>query len=180
MAWVLLLASAAAVLVIGAASTLLILGSLTPAVAVPGLFWLSFAAACAATVVSVGIRSLRWVFLLRRASVRIPIRDAYIGYFSGLSLLFAPFLIGEIAIRAHVLRARGRVPISTVVVVNLWERALDLTALAAIAAAAGVATAADSRVVGVSIALVLATLIYLAFDRLLTLTLPAGPLERLL
>jgi putative tricarboxylic transport membrane protein len=31
-----------------------------------------------------------------------------------------------------------------------------------------------------AIALVLTTLIYLAFDRLLTLSLPAGPLERLL
>ena len=32
---------------------------------------------------------------------RIPIRDAYIGYFAGLSLLFAPFLLGEIAVRAR-------------------------------------------------------------------------------
>ena len=31
-----------------------------------------------------------------------------------------------------------------------------------------------------AIALVMTTLIYLAFDRLLTLSLPAGPLERLL
>jgi len=35
-------------------------------------------------------------------------------------------------------------------------------------------------VVDAIIALVMTTLIYLAFDRLLTLTLPAGPLERLL
>ena len=34
--------------------------------------------------------------------------------------------------------------------------------------------------VDLAIALVLSTLIYLAFDRLLTLSLPAGPLERLL
>ena len=31
-----------------------------------------------------------------------------------------------------------------------------------------------------AIALVMTTLIYLAFDRLLTLSLPAGPLERLM
>jgi putative tricarboxylic transport membrane protein len=31
-----------------------------------------------------------------------------------------------------------------------------------------------------AIALVMSTLIYLAFDRLLTLSLPAGPLERLM
>jgi ubiquinone/menaquinone biosynthesis C-methylase UbiE len=155
MAWVLLLASAAAVLVIGVASTVLIVGSLTSDVPVPGLFWPAFAGACAATIVSVGIRSLRWVFLLRRASIRIPIRDAYIGYFSGLSLLFAPFLIGEIAIRAHVLRARGRVPFGTVVVVNLWERLLDLTALAAIAGVIGLLIASDVRVIVVSLVLAL-------------------------
>jgi putative tricarboxylic transport membrane protein len=34
--------------------------------------------------------------------------------------------------------------------------------------------------VDTAIALVLSTLIYLAFDRILTLSLPAGPLERLL
>ena len=34
--------------------------------------------------------------------------------------------------------------------------------------------------VDLAIALVMSTLIYLAFDRLLTLSLPAGPLERLL
>ena len=35
--------------------------------------------------------------------------------------------------RALVLRARGRVPVATTVVVNLWERLLDLVALAVIA-----------------------------------------------
>ena len=73
-------------------------------------FWVGLAAAAALTIVSLMLRSLRWIFLLRRAETRIPIRDAYIGYFAGLSLLLAPFLLGEIAVRAAVLRARGRVP----------------------------------------------------------------------
>ncbi len=88
--------------------------------------------AAALTIVSLMLRSLRWIFLLRRAHVRIPIRDAYIGYFAGLSLLLTPFLLGEIAVRALVHRARGRVPAATVVVVNLWERLLDLVALGVI------------------------------------------------
>ena len=61
--------------------------------------------ACVLTVASLSLRSLRWIFLLRRAETRIPIRDAYIGYFAGLSLLFAPLLLGEIAVRACVHRA---------------------------------------------------------------------------
>src|SRR5688572_10372986 len=83
------------------------------------------------------LRSLRWVFLLRRAQVRIPIRDAYVGYFAGLSLLLAPFLLGEIAVRAIVLRARGDVPVATTIVVNLWERFVDFIALGVIAGGLG-------------------------------------------
>ena len=140
MAWVLLLASAAAVLLTGLFGTALILGGLTrwPAQIGPG-FWVRLLAACGLTVASLALRSLRWAFLLRRADTRIPIRDAYIGYFAGLSLLLAPFLLGEIAVRALVLRARGHVPVATTVIVNLWERLLDLVALAVIAGMLGVA-----------------------------------------
>jgi ubiquinone/menaquinone biosynthesis C-methylase UbiE/uncharacterized membrane protein YbhN (UPF0104 family) len=140
MAWVLLLASAAAVLLTGLFGTAIILGGLAgwPAQIGPG-FWIRMLAASGLTVASLALRSLRWVFLLRRAETRIPIRDAYIGYFAGLSLLLAPFLLGEIAVRALVLRARGRVPVATTVIVNLWERLLDLVSLALIAGTLGVA-----------------------------------------
>ncbi len=133
-AWVLLLASAAAVLVTGLFGTVLVLSQLGggPGAWSPA-FWLRLVVAATLTIVSLMLRSLRWIFLLRRAHVRIPIRDAYIGYFAGLSLLLTPFLLGEIAVRALVHRARGRVPAATVVVVNLWERLLDLVALGVIA-----------------------------------------------
>ena len=131
MAWVVLVASAAAVALAGIAATTIIFGSLGGPAPPAGL-WFRFLVAGALTVASLSLRSLRWIFLLRRAEVRIPIRDAYIGYFSGLSLLFAPLLLGEIAVRAAVLRARGRVPVSTTVVVNVWERLLDLAALGVI------------------------------------------------
>src|SRR5439155_27325055 len=97
-------------------------------------------AAWAFAVISLSVRSLRWRFLLRRAETRIPIRDAYIGYFAGLSLLFAPFLIGEIAVRAYVNRVRGRVPILTTAVVNVLERVMDLVALAFVAGSATLVT----------------------------------------
>jgi hypothetical protein len=68
----------------------------------------------------------------------MPLRDAFIGYFSGLTLLFAPFLLGEMAIRAVVHRARTGVRPGAICVINLWERYLDATALAVIAAATSV------------------------------------------
>jgi ubiquinone/menaquinone biosynthesis C-methylase UbiE/uncharacterized membrane protein YbhN (UPF0104 family) len=155
MAWVVLLASAAAIVVIGLIGTTVILGSLQgpPAAAGPGL-WIRFFGACGLTIASLGLRSLRWIFLLRRTETRIPIRDAYIGYFSGLSLLLTPFLIGEIAVRAAIQRTRGRVPIAITILVNFWDRFLDLTALAVIA---GVTDALIRGVNALNAGIVLAT-----------------------
>ena len=137
MAWVVLLASAAAVVLIGVVATLLVLRGLERPPVIGLGFWARFAAACGLTAFSLGLRSVRWIFLLRRAETRIPIRDAYIGYFAGLSLLLAPFLLGEIAVRGIVLHARGEVPLATTIVVNLWERLLDFVALGVIAGTLG-------------------------------------------
>ena len=140
MAWVMLVASAAAVALTGLAATSVILATLPgPRPPTGAAFWVRFLAASALTATSLSLRSLRWVFLLRRAETRLPIRDAYIGYFAGLSLLFTPFLLGEITVRAVVQRARGRVPVSTTIVVNLWERFLDVSALGVIAGAVALA-----------------------------------------
>jgi ubiquinone/menaquinone biosynthesis C-methylase UbiE/uncharacterized membrane protein YbhN (UPF0104 family) len=136
-AWVLLLVSAAAVLVTGLIGTVVVLNRVEPLSTTAALptFWMGLVVACGMTVASLGLRALRWVFLLRRCETRIPIRDAYIGYLSGFSLLLAPFLIGEIAVRAYVHRARGRVPIAVPAVLTIWERWLDALALAAIVGA---------------------------------------------
>lgn len=138
MAWVVLLAATAAVVLIGLLGTAFIISPLHAWPVAPAWSWAPpFVAACALTVTSLSLRSLRWIFLLRRAETRIPIRDAYIGYFAGLSLLFTPFLLGEIAVRAAINRSRGAVPIATTMVVNVWERLLDAAALGVIAVAAG-------------------------------------------
>jgi ubiquinone/menaquinone biosynthesis C-methylase UbiE len=136
MVWVLLLASAAAVAGVGLLATLVLFGRIGSWPAPPAAFWPRFLAACALTLASLSLRSVRWIFLLRRSETRIPIRDAYIGYFAGLSLLVTPLLLGEIAVRAWILRARGRVPVQTSVIVNIWERLLDLAALGIVAAVA--------------------------------------------
>jgi ubiquinone/menaquinone biosynthesis C-methylase UbiE len=144
---VLLLASAAAVLLVGLAATTLIFSRFVAAPpSIPPMFWLALLLGSAATLASLALRALRWVFLLRRAGARVPIRDAFIGYFAGLSLIFAPFLVGEIAVRAYVLRQRARVPIASVVAVNVWERILDIVAIGAIGAIAGYLAGAPNAV----------------------------------
>lgn len=140
MVWVVLLASAAAVAGVGLLATLLLFGRVGAWPAPPAAFWPRLFAACALTLASLSLRSLRWIFLLRRSETRIPIRDAYIGYFAGLSLLVAPLLLGEIAVRAWILRARGRAPVATTAIVNIWERVLDLAALGILVAFAALWT----------------------------------------
>lgn len=137
--WVLLLTAAAAVAGTGLLATVLIVArEASPWGSTPASFWPRLLAACVLTVLSLSLRSLRWIFLLRRAETRIPIRDAYIGYLAGFSLLLTPLLVGETAVRAAINRRRGRVPVAATIVVTLWERGADLVALLAIAGVASV------------------------------------------
>lgn len=158
MLWVVLLLSAVAVLLVGVIATIAIVGNLGSLPSAPSSFWPRFVGACGLTVVSLGLRSLRWIYFLRRAETRIPIRDAYIGYFAGFSLLFVPFLIGEIIARATVLKARGAVPPLVTGVLNLWERLIDLLALALIAAFVAAAVGTFSTWHGLAL-VVVATLL---------------------
>ena len=135
-AWLLLLASAVAISATGIVATALILSDRTVAstsLRHPG-FWVAMVAASALTLISLGLRALRWIFLLRRCETRIPIRDAYIGYLAGFSLMLAPFLLGEMAVRAYIHRQRGGVLYATTMAVNIWERVLDAAALSGLAA----------------------------------------------
>jgi 2-polyprenyl-3-methyl-5-hydroxy-6-metoxy-1,4-benzoquinol methylase/uncharacterized membrane protein YbhN (UPF0104 family) len=137
LAWLVLAACAAAMLVVGLVATAAILAGAQPReVAIPGRFWIAAGAGAILTATSVGIRTFRWIFLLRRTGVRAPLRDATIGYLAGFSLLFVPLLVGEIVVRAALHRSRARVAPGMIAVVNVWERLLDFVALAAIAAAA--------------------------------------------
>ncbi len=153
LAFVFIGAAALAVALTGIASTALVLTRTAPtSLAAPAAFWLWLALGCALTTASLFLRGLRWVFLLRRADVRIPIRDAYIGYFAGFSLVLAPFLLGEIAVRASVLHRRQQVPRSTTAIVNVWERWLDVLAMAAILGVCALASAPRTALVALALA----------------------------
>jgi ubiquinone/menaquinone biosynthesis C-methylase UbiE/uncharacterized membrane protein YbhN (UPF0104 family) len=159
--WLLLLASAVAVLVTGLFGTAVVFRHLGSWPTAQGRkeFWIWLIVASCLTVASLSLRALRWIFLLRRAEIRIPIRDAYIGYLAGLSLLLAPFLLGEIAVRAYVHRERGRVPVVATALVNIWERLLDCVALAAIAGIVAVMSGRGSTRTLVLITGVVATML---------------------
>jgi SAM-dependent methyltransferase/uncharacterized membrane protein YbhN (UPF0104 family) len=129
-AWVLLAVSGLAVLLTGLLATGVVITQRGGSVAITPGFWVGLLVAGLFTLASLGLRALRWVFLLRRAEARIPIRDAYIGYLSGFALLLVPLFLGETVLRAWVLRRRGGVPSGITAVLNLWERWLDLLALA--------------------------------------------------
>ena len=161
-AWLLLFASATAVLLTGLATTAAVFSQLavTPTALPVGFrFWVWLLVASGLTVANLALRALRWIFLLRRVDTRIPIRDAYIGYLAGLSLLLAPFLLGEIAVRAYVHRKRCGVPMVTTAMVNVWERLLDAVALAAIAGAIGIGSGRGSAIYAALLALVAATMV---------------------
>jgi ubiquinone/menaquinone biosynthesis C-methylase UbiE len=141
MAWVLLLATSIAVLATGLAATVLVFGRFGAPTSAPTIsFFGGLVVASTLTLASINLRALRFVFLLRRAEARIPIRDAYIGYLAGFTLLLAPLFIGEIAVRAWILRRRGGVPMGVTTVVNLWERLLDAVSVATIAGVLWAAT----------------------------------------
>jgi ubiquinone/menaquinone biosynthesis C-methylase UbiE/uncharacterized membrane protein YbhN (UPF0104 family) len=157
--WLVLVASAVAMLAIGIVTTAVILGRVEPRLSsVPAAFGGAVAVGLAATMTSLAIRTLRWMFLLRRTSVRIPLRDACIGYLSGLSLLFVPLFVGEIVVRAAVQKSRAGVPVAVTAIVNLWERLLDVAGLALIAGvAAGILAGPAAAVLPLTIVAVTST-----------------------
>ncbi len=133
-----LIAFAVASVAVGVAATVVILSTVRPRTTpIPLTFWAAVGLGALVTCASLGLRTIRWVFLLRRTHVRVPLGDACIGYLSGFSLLFVPLLVGETVVRASVQRSRAGVPFATTTVVNLWERLLDVSALAFIAAVSG-------------------------------------------
>src|SRR5262249_58128650 len=102
-AWLLLVACAAAIFGVGLVATIAILAGVQVQVGrIPIRFWAAAAFGALLTCASVGLRTFRWMFLLRRTGVRIPLRDASIGYLSGFSLLFVPLLVAETVVHAAI------------------------------------------------------------------------------
>ena len=78
------------------------------------------------------IRFIRWQFLLRRGAVRIPIRPTLSVYLAGLLGTATPGYVGEL-VRGVFLKRRFGAPFVASTAVLVFERLLDVVALAVIA-----------------------------------------------
>jgi len=150
-------ASGLALLAAGVVATAHLLFQMTvPWETIPRRHGLALAAALGLTLLTLALRSLRWVFLLRRTQTYVPLRDSIVIYLSGFSLLVLPLLAGETLARAAVARQRRVATGEAVILVNAWERALDLLALLAIAGVAALATGGAAGPAAGALALVVA------------------------
>jgi SAM-dependent methyltransferase/uncharacterized membrane protein YbhN (UPF0104 family) len=134
--FLILAASGVAAVVAGAVATAHLLWQVdVPWRAIPRGHWVALGLALVLTLLSLGLRSLRWVFLLRRLQVYVPLRDSLVAYLAGLSLLVLPLLAGEALVRGMVARERRIAPAEPMVLVTYLGRAFDVLALVVIAAA---------------------------------------------
>ncbi|HEX7123871.1 MAG TPA: lysylphosphatidylglycerol synthase domain-containing protein [Gemmatimonadaceae bacterium] len=92
---------------------------------------LAFATMLAATMWWLVVRFIRWQFLLRRAGVRVPIRESFGIYLAGLPGTATPAYVGEVLRGVLLRRAFGvRLGLSTGVLV--LERCWDVAILGAL------------------------------------------------
>ncbi|HSL21140.1 MAG TPA: methyltransferase domain-containing protein [Vicinamibacterales bacterium] len=84
------------------------------------------------TGLSVLVRFVRWQFLIRHAGVRLPARPSLQIYLASLVGTATPAYLGE-AIRGAFIRRRFGVPLTTTLFVLVFERLLDVMALACLA-----------------------------------------------
>lgn len=87
------------------------------------------AGAASLTLASIGVRFVRWRFLLRRADVRVPARADLSAYLASLAGRATPAYVGEL-VRALFLKRRFGVAIGRTVPLVVVERAFDFTVLA--------------------------------------------------
>jgi ubiquinone/menaquinone biosynthesis C-methylase UbiE/uncharacterized membrane protein YbhN (UPF0104 family) len=85
------------------------------------------------TIAGLYLRFLRWHFVLRRLHVRLPTIPSLGAYVGSFAFLPVPLYLGQLLARVHLLSipAADR---SRVVAAFVWERALDVWALALLAA----------------------------------------------
>ena len=137
-----------------AVSWVLVTGGLDLARTLVGASPLWLAAMFGITSIWLAARFLRWQYLLRRADVRVPIRASVSGYLAGLVGTATPAYLGEV-IRPVFLRRAFGAPLNVTIAVLVFERVLDVVALAAILAVSansGVLRGAAVTVLGVALA----------------------------
>lgn len=83
------------------------------------------------TLISLGLRFVRWQFLLRAVGVRVPVRSSLSIYCAGLLGIATPGHIGEV-LRAFLLSRSFKVPLRRSIPPLVLERIVDVGAVALI------------------------------------------------
>jgi SAM-dependent methyltransferase len=91
-----------------------------------------------ATVINLGVRFVRWQFLLRRAEVRRGIRETLAIYLAALGVSFVPLFAAEIALKGLLVGGSDREVQARGWTVALYDRLCDVVALSLCALAAAV------------------------------------------
>lgn len=93
--------------------------------------WMLAPTLCAASLLSYVLRYLRWRWLLARAGSPIPLVRGFLAYLAGFAFTATPGKVGELLrLRYH---CRQGVPATRVVAAFVFERALDLVVVLALA-----------------------------------------------
>ncbi|MDF2440334.1 MAG: hypothetical protein JWN98_1318, partial [Abditibacteriota bacterium] len=129
---VLFLVSAALVLAGGAATLFWLLSSGVEPFAMRhwGVLLACLSLTSALTICNLGLRWMRWHFLMRRFGVRVPARDSLRLYFMTLPAIATPFYVGE-WLRAPLLAQRHNGAPRAVAMTWLVERGTDCCVLLA-------------------------------------------------
>ena len=103
-------------------------GGMQAFAALSELRWWGIPLLVGASTASIGMRFVRWQYLLRRADVRIPARRSLSIYLASLMGIATPGYVGEI-VRGVFLKRGFGVPLRSTVSVIVFERLLDVAAL---------------------------------------------------
>ncbi|MBI2886952.1 MAG: methyltransferase domain-containing protein [Chloroflexi bacterium] len=86
------------------------------------------------TLSSLGVRFVRWHYLLRANGLLVPLRDSLGIYLAGFAMVWTPAHAGEV-VKALLLRWRYALPLTTTVPIVAGERVYDVMAILLIVAA---------------------------------------------
>ncbi len=117
--------------------------------------WRLVPLALGASVVSMGLRFVRWQFLLRVADVRVPVRRSLSIYLASLMGTVTPAYVGEV-VRALFLHRSFGIRRRVSVTVLVFERLLDMAALVVI----GIVATSDTATRSLLGFVLLATLLF--------------------
>jgi uncharacterized protein (TIRG00374 family) len=81
------------------------------------------------TLMNYVLRFFKWEYFLRLLDIRVPTRNSFLVFFSGLSMAITPGKVGEV-LKSYLLKQSDQVEISRSIMVVVAERLADVSGLA--------------------------------------------------